>query len=177
MLAGEGTLEEALCCLLVPLGTEQEVDRLASAVDRSVQVAPLPADPDVRLVNVPRPAARTQVAAHPFFEFRGEALNPAVHGRVIHRDAPVGEHGLEIAIADRELQVPAYGPEDRLGRKAEAAECPGGVGHDGTLGRMLAGTPLLPGHAAPLNATDPFFLFGRFHCPLYLVCRLVARAS
>src|SRR3954466_3659532 len=36
-----------LGCLLVPLGTEQKVDRLAGAVDRPVQVAPLPADPDV----------------------------------------------------------------------------------------------------------------------------------
>src|SRR3954454_7796850 len=38
---------------------------------------------------------------------------------------------------------------------AEAAERPGGVGHGGTLGEMLAGALLLPGHAAPLNATDP----------------------
>src|SRR3954454_24601464 len=107
MLAAEGTREEALCCLLVPLGTEQEVDRLASAVDRSVQVAPLPADPDVRLINVPRPAARTQVGAHPLLQLRGEALDPAVQGCVIHRHAAIGEHGLEVAVADRKLQVPA----------------------------------------------------------------------
>src|SRR3954454_8155897 len=93
VLAAEGTLEEALCCLLVPRGAEQEVDRLAGAVDGPVQVTPLPADPDVSLVDVPRPTARAQVAAHPFLQLRGEALNPAVHGRVIHRDAPVGEHG------------------------------------------------------------------------------------
>jgi hypothetical protein len=29
---------------------------------------------------------------------------------------------------------------------------------EGILGRMLAGAPLLPGHAAPLNATDPQYL-------------------
>src|SRR3954452_4054176 len=51
-----------------------------------------------------------------------------VQGRVIHRHAPVGEHGLEVAVADRELQIPAHGPEDHLGREAEAAECSGG-GH------------------------------------------------
>src|SRR4051794_8642691 len=55
VLPGEGTLEETLCCLLVPLGTEQEVDRLAGAVDCPIEIAPLPADPDVRLVDVPRP--------------------------------------------------------------------------------------------------------------------------
>src|SRR3954468_18588634 len=63
VLPAESTLEEALRCLLVPLGAEQKVDRLAGAVDRSVQVAPLPVDPDVSLVNVPWPTARTQVAA------------------------------------------------------------------------------------------------------------------
>src|SRR3954464_10971921 len=60
MLPGEGTLEEALQCLLVLRGTEPEVHRLTSAVDRPVQVAPFPVDPYVRLVDVPRPAARTQ---------------------------------------------------------------------------------------------------------------------
>src|SRR4051795_6290366 len=81
VLPAEGTLEEALRCLLVPRGAEQEVDRLAGAVNGPVQVAPLPADPDVSLVNVPRPTAGAQVAAHPLLQLRGEALNPAVHGR------------------------------------------------------------------------------------------------
>src|SRR3954453_6319475 len=130
MLPGEGTLEEALGCLLVPLGSEPEVDRLTGAVDRSVQVAPLPVDPDVRLINVPRPAAGAQMTAHPLLQLRGEALNPAVHGRVIHRDAPVGEHGLEVAVADRQLQIPAHGPQDHLGREAEAPKRSGG-GHGG----------------------------------------------
>jgi hypothetical protein len=31
-------------------------------------------------------------------------------------------HALEVAVADRELQVPAHGPEDHVRRKAEAAE-------------------------------------------------------
>src|SRR3954464_8100068 len=68
VLPAEGTLEEALGGLLVPLGSEQEVDRLAGAVDCPVEIAPLPADPDVRLINVPRPAARTQVATHSLLE-------------------------------------------------------------------------------------------------------------
>src|SRR4051794_38831568 len=130
VLSAEGTIEEALRGLFVSLGTEQEVDRLAGAVDGSVQVAPFPVDPDVSLVDVPRPAAGTQVAAHPLLQLRGEALNPAVHGRVIHLHAAIGEHGLEVAVADRELQVPAHGPKDHLGREAEAAERAGG-GHGG----------------------------------------------
>ena len=65
--------------------------------------------------------------AHPFLQLRGEALDPAVHGRVIHRDAPACQHPFEVAVADRKLQVPAHGPEDHLGREAKAAECAGGV--------------------------------------------------
>src|SRR4051812_19315216 len=52
VLPAEGTLEEALCRLLGPLGSEQEVDRLTGAGDGAVQVAPFPADPDVRLVDI-----------------------------------------------------------------------------------------------------------------------------
>src|ERR1044071_9960238 len=51
--------------------------------------------------------------------------SPAIHGHVIHRDASIGEHGLEVAIADRELHTPAHGPEDHLGREAEARKCSG----------------------------------------------------
>src|SRR5918912_2835110 len=77
VLPAESPLEEALGCLLVPLGTEQKVDRLAGAIDGPVQIAPLPADPDVRLVDVPWPAAGAQMAAHPLLQLRGEALDPA----------------------------------------------------------------------------------------------------
>ncbi len=29
----------------------------------------------------------------PLLELRGKSLDPAVHGRVIHRHAAIGEHG------------------------------------------------------------------------------------
>src|SRR4051794_655629 len=60
VLPAESPLEEALCCFLVPLGAEQKIDRLAGAVDGPVQVAPLPTDPDVSLVDVLWPAAGAQ---------------------------------------------------------------------------------------------------------------------
>src|SRR3712207_9337607 len=65
------------------LGTEQEVDRLAGAVDGPVEVAPLPADPDVGLVDVPRAAARPQMPAHTPLEVGREALDPAVERDVV----------------------------------------------------------------------------------------------
>jgi hypothetical protein len=50
VLPAEGASEEALGGLLVPLGAEQEVDRLPRPVDSPVQIAPLAADPDEGLI-------------------------------------------------------------------------------------------------------------------------------
>ena len=129
VVPAEGAVEEALGRLLVALGAEQGVDGLAGAVDGAVEVAPLPVDPEVGLVDGPRPTARAQVPPHPLLELRGEALDPAVHGRVVDLDPAIGQHALKVAVADRELQVPAHRPQDDLGREAEAAERPG-VGHE-----------------------------------------------
>src|SRR5215207_11266432 len=43
-------------------------------------------------------------------------------GRVVDRDTAVLQHQFEIAVADREHQVPAYGPQDHLGRELPALE-------------------------------------------------------
>src|SRR3954466_14256583 len=129
VLATKRLAEETFGGLLVALGAEPEVDGLPGAVDGAVEVAPLPVHSHVRLIDVPRPAARSQVPPHPLLEFGREALDPAIHGRVIDLDPTIGQHQLEVAVADRELQVPAHRPEDDLGRKAEAAERPG-VDHE-----------------------------------------------
>src|SRR4051812_3723863 len=63
--------------------------------------------------------------AHPLLELGGEALDPTVQGDVVDLDTTVGQHALEVAVADRELQVPAHRPKDDLGREAEAAKWPG----------------------------------------------------
>jgi hypothetical protein len=120
----------------------------------------LAAYPDEGLVDVPRPAARAQVAPRALLELRGEALDPAVGADVVDRDAAVGQHPLEVAVADGELQVPPDRPEDDLGREAEAAEDPG-RGHERCSRRgMAAGAPLLPARGPPLNATDPSLTLG-----------------
>jgi DNA invertase Pin-like site-specific DNA recombinase len=58
IVPAKGAPEEALGRLLVPLGAEQEVDRLAGAVDGTVELAPLTTDLHIGLVDVPRPTAR-----------------------------------------------------------------------------------------------------------------------
>src|SRR4051812_25815878 len=129
VLATKRLAEETFGGLLVALGAEQEVDGLPGAVDGAIEVAPLPVHSHVRLIGVPRSVAGPEMEAYALLELRCEALDPAVHGRVVDLDAAVGEHALEVAVADRELQIPAHRPEDNLGREAEAAERPG-VGHE-----------------------------------------------
>src|SRR4051812_25374765 len=72
VVPAERTLEEALGCSLVALGAEQEVNGLAGAVDGAVEVAPLPVHSHVRLIDLPWPAARSQVPPHPLLELGRE---------------------------------------------------------------------------------------------------------
>jgi hypothetical protein len=53
--------EELLCSLGVALGREQEVNRLAAAVDRTVPVHPAALHPDVGLVDPPRAVVRPEM--------------------------------------------------------------------------------------------------------------------
>ena len=78
--------------------------------DRPGQVAPAAIDPDVSPVDVPRPAARPQVAAQPSLELQREALDPAAEAGAVHLHAAVGEHAVEVAVAERELEGPAHRP-------------------------------------------------------------------
>jgi hypothetical protein len=65
-------------------------------------------------------ALRGQVSARALLELRRKALDPAVHGPVVDLGPSIGEHALEVAVADRELQVPPDRLEDHRGREAVA---------------------------------------------------------
>src|SRR4051794_7560590 len=106
----------------IPLGREQKVDRLAPAVDRPIQIGPAPLHLDVCLINPPRAVAPVQVRPDPLLQLWRIGLDPAEDGRVVHLDATVLEHQLEIAIADREHQIPSDRPQDHLGRELPALE-------------------------------------------------------
>jgi len=58
----------------------------------------------------------------PLLQFRRVSLDPSKEGRMINRDAAVGQHQFEIAVADREHQLPADSPEDHLAREMPPLE-------------------------------------------------------
>src|SRR3982751_5167750 len=114
--------EEPLRRRGIPLGREQKVDRLAPAVDGTVQIGPAPLHRDVCLINPPRAVAPVQVRPDPLLQLWRISLDPAEDGCVVHRDATVLEHQREIAVADREHQIPSDRPQDHLGRELPALE-------------------------------------------------------
>jgi hypothetical protein len=116
--------EEALRGRRVPPGREQEVDRLTAAVDRPIEVGPAALHLHIGLVDPPRAIARTQVWTDPLLQFRRISLDPAEDRGVIHVYAPVSQHQLEVAVADREHEVPADCPEDHLGGELPSLERP-----------------------------------------------------
>ena len=90
--------EEALGGLGIAPGAEPEINGLAAAVDRPVQVAAL--DLDVGLVDPPRAVGRAQVGPQLLLQFYGIGLDSAVDGCVVHRYAAVPQHQLKIAVGD-----------------------------------------------------------------------------
>src|SRR3954471_20849561 len=57
------------------------------------------------------------MGSDPLLQLRRISLDPTEDGRVVHRDPAGLQHQLEIAVADREHQIPANGPQDHLGRE------------------------------------------------------------
>src|SRR3954470_13949035 len=67
-----------------------------------------------------RAVARPQMGSDPLLQLRRISLDLTEDGRVVHRDPAVLQHQFEIAVADREHQVPAHGPQDHLDRELPA---------------------------------------------------------
>src|SRR5215207_931942 len=95
------------------------------------------------------------MGSDPLLQLRRISLDPAKEGRVVDRDPAVLQHQFEIAIADREHQVPAHGPQDHLGRELPALERLA-LRHDTCAAIRLVETARLPNPDPPHKlATDP----------------------
>jgi hypothetical protein len=73
-----------------------------------VQVDPCAPNLYMRLIHSPGPADRTRESLPSLLKFRAVVLPPAQDRRVGQIDAPLGNHGRQIAIAQFETQVPAH---------------------------------------------------------------------
>src|SRR3954468_15788913 len=102
-----------------------------------------------------RTVARPQVRPEPLLQLWRIGLDPAEEGRVVHLHPTVLQHQLEIAVADREHQVPAHGPQDHLGRELPALKLLP-LRHDTRAAIRLVETVRLSNPDPPHKlATDP----------------------
>ena len=108
--------------LSIALGREQKVDRLAAAVDGSIQIHPAALNFHVCLVHPLGAVAHAQVGADPLLQFDRIGLDPTEDGGVVHLNAPIQHHELEITVPDREHQIPPDRPQDHLGGELPAFE-------------------------------------------------------
>jgi hypothetical protein len=69
----------------IPLGAEQEIDRLSFFVDSAVEISPATLDLDVGLVDPPGSAGLASEAVPPLLEFWNIALDPAHDCRMSQR--------------------------------------------------------------------------------------------
>jgi hypothetical protein len=88
----------------------------------AVDIAPPSGDLHVGFVDLP--AITDGVAAGPggLGQQRREALDPAVDRDVVDLDAAFGQQLLDVAVGQREAQVPAHGQHDHISWEAEAGE-------------------------------------------------------
>src|ERR1700710_86641 len=111
----QGFAKEPFPRLSVAPGRQQEVDRLAAAVDSSIQIHPASLDLYVGLIHPPGAVAYAQVRPDALLQFGRISLDPPEDSAVVHLHATIQQHQLEITVADRKHQIPPNRPQDHLG--------------------------------------------------------------
>jgi hypothetical protein len=97
----QGFLEELFGRNRVPLSRKPKVDRSASGIRRTIQVSPVPAVADIRLVDPPGAIGRFQFSSTSFVQFWCVALHPAPNGGVIGRQSSFYQQFLDLSIRKR----------------------------------------------------------------------------
>src|SRR3546814_1761044 len=90
-----------------------EIKRVAPFVDRPVQVGPFAPHLYVGLIQTPaRIKAAPPEPAETLLHLRRVALHPAIDRRMIDIDPTLGQHFLEITVADAVSTIPAHRSEE-----------------------------------------------------------------
>jgi hypothetical protein len=91
--------QEALGSRQVTVFAEDELDRVADAVDRSIEADPFAANPDVGLIHVPLAGHGALAPVEAIEQLRREVHDPTMHGGVIDAQAAFGHHLVSLNIA------------------------------------------------------------------------------
>jgi hypothetical protein len=97
--------QEALGNRQIPPPTKPELNRIAVAIDRAIEIHPVPAEFDVCLVQMPLSGDSTLAAIEPLQQFGGVLDDPSVNGRVIQRDTTLGHHLSQVPDARAVIEI------------------------------------------------------------------------
>ena len=122
-MRSKGFLEKTPSRLLITMGGEEKVDRLAISIDGAVEVLPLAFDFDVRFIHSPTRADRAPLPfAESGLQLRREFLNPAINTGMIDVDAPLRHHFFQVPITQRVRKVPTDTRQDEVLFKTVASK-------------------------------------------------------
>jgi hypothetical protein len=119
---GQGFTKKPLRRGRGPSGGKQEVNRLTSFVDRSIEIGPTTLHLDIGLIHPPRPIGQSQMRPKALLQLGGVCLKPPENRRVIDSYPAILKHQLKVPVADGEHQIPPHRPQDDLARELPPLE-------------------------------------------------------
>ena len=119
--------EKALGCLSISCGTKKKFQGVSLGIDGAIQIHPRLFHFHIRLIDAPRVVRRFEMRSASFLQFRCVVLDPAIDRRVIDMQSSLCHHLLQISVAKRIPEVPAYTEQNNLGLKVTPFERVGGV--------------------------------------------------
>jgi hypothetical protein len=121
-LASHGLAKERLGCGHIAPAAQTTIYRPALAINRPIQIDPLPANLNVGLVHPPRCPDRTGKSVPAPLELGRVATNPAHDGGVSHRQTALSHDLRQIAKAEFKAQIPPHTQDDDLAIKMPAGK-------------------------------------------------------
>jgi hypothetical protein len=112
MGSAEQFAEEGFCGVRITSGAEHEIQGIARGINGPAEVIPITMRLDVGFVDPPGVIGGFALGADAPFEFGSKALDPALDGGVIDREAALRHHFFKVPIAERVAQVPPHTKQD-----------------------------------------------------------------
>jgi hypothetical protein len=106
MIRLKGLAEKLLSGPGVPRGTQHEINGVPLGIDSTIRGVPLLLDLDIGLIDAVGVVRLFQQWPAAPLQFRGIALDPTKHGRIIDGDAAFPQEFFHITIAQGVAQVP-----------------------------------------------------------------------
>ena len=115
-----GFIKKAQGCGFVALGRQQEVERFAFLVYRTVEVSPGTLELDVSLVHAPAAAHRALVLAEHLLKQGQKPDCPAIYRGMVDKHAAFLHHFLQMPVAQRISRVPTDANQNHVDWEARS---------------------------------------------------------